>query len=153
MGALGLSHMIWYKWDLVSSMGSVLDFNKAPLDSEQPKRSHCNDNQHLYMAGAVSRCKAFSCIFSFDSQNSPGGGNTIYTDDEGAEAQRGEMTSPRSPSYRKAESGLSLRLQLSNFILHTMSTPPLDGVPLLLDGVPLLHGGLILKEFAELNSS
>ena len=123
-------------------MGSVLDFNKAPLNSEQPKRSHCNDNHHLYTAGAVSRCKKPSHAYFHLILNSAGGGNTIYTDDEGAEAQRGEMTSPRSPSYRKAESGLSLRLLLSNFILHTMSTPPLDEVP-------LLHGGLILKEFAQ----
>ena len=56
----------------MSSMGSVLDFNKAPLDSEQPKGSHGNDNQPLYMAGDVSTCKALSCTFSFDSQNSPG---------------------------------------------------------------------------------
>lgn len=90
----------------------------------------------------LARVKPSHAHFHLILKTVLGGSNTIYTDDEGAEAQRGEMTSPRSPSYRKAESGLSLHLLLSNFVLHMMSIPPIDGVP-------LLHGRLILKEFAQ----
>ena len=110
--------LIWFgiKWNLVSSMGSVLDFNKAPLSSEQPTRSHCNDNQHLYIAGV----KPSHAYFHLILKTVLGGSITIYTDNEGAEAQRGEMTSPRSPSSCKAESGLSLHFLPSNFILHTV---------------------------------
>ena len=72
MEALGFSNWFGMKWNLVSSMGSVLDVSQALLAITQPKGSHCHENQYLYMALDGRKCRTISHIFSFESHNSPG---------------------------------------------------------------------------------
>lgn len=104
-------------------MGSVLDFNKAPLNSEQPTRSHCNDNQHLYIAGV----KPSHAYFHLILKTVLGGSITIYTDSRRGWGSEVKWLPQGHPVIAKAESELSLHFCSTSY--STLFTPPLfDGV-------------------------
>lgn len=106
------------KWNLADNVVSVLVFSERLLVIEQPKGSHCNNNQYLYMA--LPSAKSLLIYFHLIFKTVLGGSIAIYTDDEGAEAERGEVTFPRSCSYHRVGSGPNLHLLIVNFILFAL---------------------------------